>query len=128
MEKLEVNIKSIELGFRYKVGDSIFIRYIINGNQIEHIRVSVECHNLVSNTIIGETDEFINGFKIVKLLNKQYAYVRESDNVLLPYRFDIASQFNEEGIAIVAKDGIVTRIDKEFNIVDENKIMVKKRQ
>jgi len=46
----------------------------------------------------------------------------------LPYRFDIASQFNEEGIAIVAKDGVVIRINKQFNIVDENKIMVKKRQ
>ena len=128
MEKLEVNIKSIELGFRYKVGDSIFIRYIINGNQIEHVQVPDNFQNIISNTIIGETYEFINGFKIVKLLNAQYGYVRETDNVLLPYRFDIASQFNEEGIAIVAKDGVVTRINKEFNIVDENKIMVKKRQ
>lgn len=67
-----------------------------------------------SDIIVDDSNEFVNGFKVVQTKNGEYAYVREVDNVLLPYRYDIASNFNEYGFAMVGKGGRVSWIDKEF--------------
>lgn len=67
-----------------------------------------------SEKIVYESSCFVNGFKVVQTANGEYAYVRESDNLLLPYRYDIAFDFNEFGFAMVGKDGSVSWIDKDF--------------
>lgn len=68
--------------------------------------------------IIDDTRDFVNGFKVVQTANKEYAYVREEDNELLPYRYDIATDFNEYGYAMVGKDAKVSWIDREFRYFD----------
>ncbi len=67
-----------------------------------------------TDTIVAEED-FVNGFKVVTLENGQFGYVRESDNVLLPNRYDIAFNFNQYGLAMVGRRNGVTWIDKNFN-------------
>lgn len=71
-----------------------------------------------SEEIIEQNKDFVNGFKVVKTLNGEFAYLREHDNVLLPYRYDIAFDFNEFGFAIVGKEGQVSWIDKDFKYLD----------
>lgn len=68
----------------------------------------------ISYEIINCSDKYRNGFKVVETANGEYAYVRESDGKLLPYRYDIASDFNKYGFAMVGKDGSVTWINKNF--------------
>ena len=47
----------------------------------------------------------------------------EKDNILLPYRYDIATDFNEYGFAMIGKNGKVSWIDKKFNYLNiEGKI------
>ena len=74
--------------------------------------------------IVDESRDFVNGFKVVQLDNKEYAYVREKDNKLLPYRYDIATDFNEYGYAMVGKDGKVSWIDKNFKYLNSKYEMV----
>ena len=69
------------------------------------------------------TTKFINGFMVVKTLNGEYGYVRESDGVLLPYRYDVAFNFNNYGFAMVARDGTAAWIDKNFNILKDDKLV-----
>ncbi len=71
--------------------------------------------------IIDDSRDFVNGFKVVQTANKEYAYVREEDNELLPYRYDIAADFNEYGYAMVGKDSKVSWIDRNFRYFDFNK-------
>ena len=68
--------------------------------------------------IIDDTRDFVNGFKVVQTANKEYAYVREEDNELLPYRYDIATDFNEYGYAMVGKEVKVSWIDRNFRYFD----------
>ena len=68
----------------------------------------------ITNEIVEENEEFVNGFKVVKFANGQYGYIRESDNKLLPYRYDLAFDFNEYGYAMVGRNGTVTWINKDF--------------
>lgn len=74
--------------------------------------------------IIDDSNDFINGFKVVQTSNGEYAYVRESDNALLPYRYDVAFDFNQYGFAIVGKDGDVSWIDTSFRYLNLNGNMV----
>lgn len=67
-------------------------------------------------TIKESSDEFVNGFKVVRLENGKYSYVRESDNQLVPFKYDFATDFNEYGMAMVAKGGYVTWINKYFEL------------
>ena len=62
--------------------------------------------------------EFVNGFKIVKNEYGQSLYIREEDNKLLPYVFDIATDFNEFGLAMVATDTKVSWINKSFKYIN----------
>ena len=72
----------------------------------------------ISDIIIEENKDFVNGFKVVKTANDEYGYIRESDNKLLPYRYDIALDFNEYGLAMVGKDGYVTWINTKFQYLN----------
>ena len=62
--------------------------------------------------------EFVNGFKLVKNGYGQSLYIREEDNKLLPYVFDIATNFNEFGLAMVATDAKVSWINKMFQYIN----------
>lgn len=71
-----------------------------------------------SDEIVEQNEKFVNGFKLVKTANEEFGYVRESDGELLPYRYDIAFDFNENGLAMVGKDGYVSWIDIEFKYIN----------
>jgi hypothetical protein len=71
-----------------------------------------------SDEIVKQKRNFSNGFKLVRTSNGEFGYIRESDGELLPYRYDIAFDFNEHGLAMVGKDGCVSWIDKDFNYID----------
>jgi len=71
-----------------------------------------------SDEIVEQNKNFVNGFKLVRTSNGEFGYIRESDNELLPYRYDIAFDFNEYGLAMVGKDGDVSWIDKDFNYIN----------
>lgn len=73
---------------------------------------------------IVNSSEFVNGFKVVQTSNLEYAYIRESDGMLLPYRYDVASPFNEYGYAMVARDGNATWINKDFQYFSKDFKMV----
>lgn len=64
--------------------------------------------------------EFVNGFKLVKNEYGQSLYVREEDNKLLPYVFDIATDFNKFGLAMVAIDTRVSWINKNFQYINKD--------
>lgn len=65
--------------------------------------------------IIDDPGVFTNGFKVVRLSDGLFGYVREEDGMLLPERFLIAGEFDEYGFAMVGKENGVTFIDKDFN-------------
>lgn len=60
------------------------------------------------------------GLKVVKLSNGEYAYLQ--DGILLPYRFDIALNFNRYGYALVGKNGNVTWLSKGFRYLTKEGI------
>lgn len=78
--------------------------------------------------IVEENSEFVNGFKVVKLANNYYSYIRESDNKLMPYEYDVAFNFNEYGLAIVGRDGSVSWINKDFKYLDSKGNMIQERK
>ena len=78
-----------------------------------------------SNVIVKKSQKYVNGYKVVKTENGEYAYVDEESNELLPYRYDLALDFNDYGYAIVAKDGNVTWINKKFEHLNVAGQMVK---
>lgn len=78
----------------------------------------------ITKVIIEDTHKFTNGIKVVKLENGEYGYLREADNKLLPYRYDYATNFNNNGYAIVAKDGTVSWIDRTFKYLSSDGLMV----
>ena len=98
------------------------ICYTINRDEDTETSIHVELPEFYrpkkSNEIVDESSSFVNGFKVVKTANGEYAYVRESDNSLLPFRYDVAFDFNAFGFAIVGKDGSVSWIDRDFKYLN----------
>ena len=90
------------------------LRYIINGDYENAYRVTAEKYDWDNKEIVEES-EFINGYKLVKLANEFYGYIRESDNKLMEHLYNIATDFNEYGYAMVGRNDTVTWIDKDFN-------------
>ena len=90
------------------------LRYIINGDYKNPYRVKLDKYDWDNKEIVEES-EFINGYKLVKLANEFYGYIRESDNKLMEHLFNIATDFNEYGYAMVGRNDTVTWIDKDFN-------------
>ena len=77
-----------------------------------------------SDKIIDEAGEYVNGFKVVKLANNHYSYIREKDGKLMPYEYDVAFDFNEYGLALVGKAGSISWINKDFNYLNNKVNMV----
>ena len=103
--------------------------YYLNKGTVEekHFSVLLPKYSRREKTtdIIDDSRNFVNGFKVVQTANKEYAYVREEDNTLLPFRYDIATDFNEYGYAMVGKDGKVSWIDKSFKYLNSEYEMLK---
>lgn len=102
--------------------------YTINDGEATETKIHVQLPQFYwlkkSDEIIDDSNDFINGFKVVQTSNGEYAYVRESDNTLLPFRYDVAFDFNQYGFAIVGRDGSVSWIDTSFRYLDLNGNMV----
>ena len=130
MENMPKEIKSIK-GSVYSFVDKGTERYsyILNEGTDKEVRVTVILPYYsrpdISFDIIDDSRDFVNGYKVVQTANKEYAYVREEDNKLLPYRYDIATDFNEYGYAMVGKDGKVSWVDKNFKYLNSKYEMVK---
>ena len=129
MSDLPKEIKSIK-GSVYSFVDKGTERYayILNEGTDKEVRVNVLLPYYsrpdISFDIIDDSRGFVNGFKVAQLDNKEYAYVKEEGNTLLPFRYDIATDFNEYGYAMVGKDGKVSWIDKNFKYLNSKYEMV----
>ena len=100
------------------------ITYTINESQENKTYYTTTVPNYrrpkISNVVIKENNNFVNGFKVVVTENGEYAYIRQEDNCLLPFRYDIAFDFNEYGFAIVGKDGSVAWINTDFQYLNRD--------
>ena len=129
MKKLPKEIKSIK-GSVYSFVDKGTERYayILNEGTDKEVRVNVLLPYYsrpdISFDIIDDSRDFVNGFKLVQTANMEYAYVKEEGNTLLPFRYDVATDFNEYGYAMVGKDGKVSWIDKNFKYLNSKYEMV----
>ena len=118
-KKLPTSVQSIvrrSVGFE---GSGRAIGYILNFGSDSERDITIKIPTMytrpkLSEAIIDANNEFVNGFKRVQLSNGEYGYIRESDNALLPFRYDIAFDFNEYGFAMVGKGGVVSWIDSSF--------------
>ena len=115
ISKIEViNYNNSEKGsVKYKINDTTTIsacntgldytNYIVNGGKI-----------------IDPNNKPAYGFKLVRNSYDQYMYMRLSDNAVIPYIFDFATNFNKNGLAMVAVNGTVTWINKKFKYLTRN--------
>ena len=96
--------------------------YEIKYKDGKRIRIPLKDYPYPSNQIVfAYIDKpFVNGFKCVQLSNGEYGYIRESDNVLLPYRYTFATDFDEYGFAMVAKRGKVSWINSSFKCLNSD--------
>ena len=104
------------------------ISYLINYGDTNELEILVKVNPLkksYSSQIIDESSSFQNGFKVVKMANKEYAYFSLKENKLLPYRYDFASDFNDYGLAIIGKDGRVSWINQNFEYLNFLGLMAK---
>jgi len=69
--------------------------------------------------VMDSPENYTNGFKRVKLSNNLYGFLREEDGSFVPYQFILASEFNEYGYAMVAKNGSVGWINRNFDFLTE---------
>lgn len=104
------------------------ICYTINNGEDNEAYIEVKLPEYYrferSDEIIDQASDFVNGFKVVLTKNGEYGYVREEDNVLLPFRYDVAFDFNKYGFAIVGKNGDVSWINKDFKYLNSKGEMV----
>ena len=118
-----IKVESIESENIVAASPNEFItRYIINKDNDTRMYIVVKKSKYYpkekSNEIVANDANFINGFKVVKTINGEFAYIREEDNKLLPFRYDVAMNFNEYGYAMVGKNGTVSWIDKTFRYLN----------
>ena len=121
MPKEVISISSTGEFFEWEDRKRIFTYYLNRGMENEtYIRFSSPYRSRPERSfeVIASSKDFTNGFKLVQTANKEYAYISEEDNTLLPYRYDIATDFNEYGFAMVGKNGKVSWIDKNFNYLN----------
>ena len=101
MSELPKEIKSIK-GSVYSFVDNKTERYayILNEGTDKEVRVTVLLPYYsrpdISCDIIDGSRDFVNGFKVVQTANMEYAYVKEESNTLLPFRYDIATDFKSQ--------------------------------
>ena len=127
MIKLPKEIKSIKVSRVLPQEEIVKYSYVVNEGKDDKLCIpivlpyyyGVYLRHPASIDIIDDSRDFVNGYKVVQTDNEEYAYVREEDNKLLPYRYDIATDFNKYGYAIVGKNARVSWIDKNFRYFNE---------
>ncbi len=127
MNELPKKITSIKGSRIFTQDEIVKVGYTLNEEQADETYIRVELpyyygvylRHPKSLEIIDDSRDFVNGYKVVQTANKEYAYVREEDNKLLPYRYDIATDFNKYGYAMVGKNARVSWIDKNFRYFNE---------
>ena len=62
---------------------------------------------------IIERNDYINGFQLVKFSDGLFGYVR--NDKILRYKFELATDFNEYGLAIVGNYGSIGWVNKNFD-------------
>lgn len=67
-------------------------------------------------TIDDGSREFVMGYKLISMQDGSFAYMRESNGEVLPYRFDIASDFNEFGFAMVGLGKGAAWLNRDFKV------------
>ena len=103
----------------YTCLDGAPIKYVINYGEADSYTITSNYHEKFNKEIVEE-GKFINGFKVVKLANGKYSYVKEENNKMVDYYFDVALNFNSNNMAMVGKDGSVVWIDSEFKYLDSD--------
>ncbi len=121
-------INSIKtLAYPYK-NTNKFI-YVLNENEREETAIKVEEHiekgyqeeekyRKRRCEIVDESRNFKKGYKVVQMASREYAYLEKKSGLLLKEPYDIATDFNKYGFAMVAKAGNVTWINQEFKFLD----------
>ena len=97
-------------------GNTFTNRYYFNGDNECFIEINSENKKSLVNDIV-EKRNFSNGYKVIKLWNGLYSYKREKDDFLMPYKFTIATDFNKYGFAMVVKNGNLTWINDNFEML-----------
>ncbi len=136
MVKLPKEIKSIKVSRVLPQEEIVKYSYVINEGKDDKLCMPIVLpyyygaylRHPASIDIIDDSRDFINGFKVVQTDNEEYAYVREEDNKLLPYRYDIATDFNLYGYAMVGKNARVSWIDMNFRYFNEEEEKFTKEQ
>ncbi len=96
-------------------------QYLINANRDTgmydaNIMIDNNTNINKSEEIARISDDVVNGYRLFIDEAGFYGYIKEDDLEILPYRFDLATNFNEYGLAIVAYSGTVSWINKDFKI------------
>lgn len=68
--------------------------------------------------VIDDTNNFVNGYKVVELSNHKFGYIKEETNELMPFYFEVALNFNDYGLAMIGKRSSVAWIDKNFGYIE----------
>lgn len=118
-------VKKLAVDWNYKqrfldVGETAYIYEDYDGNVgIVFSKVNL---NKYSSTyeMCEEGENFVNGFKRVKFVDGTYSFVSEETGELLPYKFNVATDFNEYGFAMVAIDYGVSWFYKGKVLFDSN--------
>ncbi len=114
-----IKIKNISCnGYHYYKDGKFIFKYIINDGEettetLEIPSTFKKHFTQMSQDIINSTKDFVNGYKVVETANHEYAFL-SLDGTILPMRFDIASNFNDFGLAMVGKNGSVSWLTKDF--------------
>lgn len=115
-------IKNIKLYLRYS--EDLYLRkhYVIIdnfGKEYEYSPVIKPSRGLIIDYAIINKNNFCNGFKLVQFRDKSYGYIYQHNGYVDFHRYDIATNFNKYGIAMVAKYGTVSFIDTNFNYLKQ---------
>ena len=76
----------------------------------------------------NSSDSFHFGYRLVRFVDGTFGYVKKGNGEeICPFKFDIASEFNEYGLAMIGKNGCVNWIDHNFEYLSMsgNKISCK---
>ena len=111
-------IKNIKLYLRYS--EDLYLRqhYVVTdtfGKEYEYSPVIKPSRGLIIDYAIIDKNNFCNGFRLVKFSDESYGYIYQQGGYVDFHRYDIATNFNKYGIAMVAKYGTVSFIDTNFN-------------
>ncbi len=115
-------IKNLEVVSFCGNNENTKAEYKINGSKTHEInypsRLTYTQYVVNGGEIIDGVDKGAYGFRLAKNKFGQFLYIRKNDNQVMPFLFDYATEFNRYGLAMVAKDGCVTWINKKFEYFD----------